>query len=38
VGDPQGDQIRIMTGIAAGDIVATTNQLDLYDGAQVSGK
>jgi multidrug efflux pump subunit AcrA (membrane-fusion protein) len=35
-GEATSDQIRILTGINAGEIVATTNQLELFDGAIVS--
>ncbi len=39
VHDPgQGDLIRVLTGVADGDIVATSNQIDLYDGAVVATK
>ncbi len=38
VGEASGDTIRILTGIAAGEIVATDNQAELFDGAAVSGK
>ena len=37
-GDTDGDMIRIVSGIAAGETVATSNQLDLFDGAQVVNK
>lgn len=32
----QGDMVRILTGIAEGERVATSNLADLYDGAQVT--
>lgn len=35
-GEVNGDQIRIVSGIASGDIVATTNQAALFDGAAVN--
>lgn len=35
VGDPDGDSIRILSGVAAGDVVATSNRSELYDGAVV---
>jgi multidrug efflux pump subunit AcrA (membrane-fusion protein) len=35
-GETDGDQIRILSGLAAGDVVATTNEGALYDGAPVS--
>jgi RND family efflux transporter MFP subunit len=38
VGDTDGDLIRIATGIAGGEIVATNNQAELFDGAVVSTK
>jgi multidrug efflux pump subunit AcrA (membrane-fusion protein) len=38
VGPAQGDLIRILTGIAEGETVATSNQIDLYDGAVVTDK
>jgi len=36
VGDPDGDLIRIASGLAAGERVATNNQIELYDGAPVT--
>jgi multidrug efflux pump subunit AcrA (membrane-fusion protein) len=36
VGDTSGDAIRVLTGIAAGDVVATSNRSELYDGAPVA--
>ena len=38
VGDPDGDNVRILSGIAAGDVAATTNQIELFDGAIVTTK
>ncbi len=38
VGDLDGDNIRILSGITAGEAVATTNQIELFDGALVSQK
>jgi multidrug efflux pump subunit AcrA (membrane-fusion protein) len=35
VGDTDGDLIRVSTGIAGGEIVATNNQNELFDGAAV---
>jgi multidrug efflux pump subunit AcrA (membrane-fusion protein) len=35
-GEATGDQIRIMTGINAGEVVATSSQLELFDGAAVT--
>jgi multidrug efflux pump subunit AcrA (membrane-fusion protein) len=37
-GETSSNQIRIVSGIADGEIVATSNQADLYDGAPVAGK
>jgi multidrug efflux pump subunit AcrA (membrane-fusion protein) len=34
-GETDGDQIRIRNGVAAGDVVAISNQSALYDGAPV---
>jgi multidrug efflux pump subunit AcrA (membrane-fusion protein) len=36
VGDSHGAQVRILSGIAAGDIIALNHQYELYDGAAVS--
>jgi len=36
VGDAQGDLVRIMTGVADGETVATSGQVDLYDGVPVA--
>jgi len=36
VGEPDGDSIRILSGVAAGDVVATSNRSELYDGAVVT--
>ena len=38
VGDPDGDNIRILSGIAANDVVAVSNQIELFDGAVVTPK
>ncbi len=38
IGDVSGDMIRIVTGIAPGDVVATSNQSDLFEGAPVTTK
>ena len=38
VGDVSGDSIRVLTGIAEGDMVATSNRAELFDGAQVTQK
>ena len=38
VGDPDGDVVRIASGLAAGDKVATSNIVELYDGAPVNAK
>lgn len=35
VGEADGDSIRILSGVAAGDLVATSNRSELYDGASV---
>jgi multidrug efflux pump subunit AcrA (membrane-fusion protein) len=35
-GEADGDQVRILSGLTAGDVVATTNMGALYDGAPVS--
>ena len=35
IGDATGDTIRIVSGIAAGDIVATNRQNELFEGAPV---
>jgi multidrug efflux pump subunit AcrA (membrane-fusion protein) len=35
-GDADGDRIRILSGLAASETVATTNQSALYDGAPVT--
>jgi len=36
VGEATGDLIRIMSGIAEGETVATNNQVELFDGAPVT--
>ncbi len=38
VGDQSGDSVRILSGIADGDVVATSNRTELFDGAQVTQK
>jgi multidrug efflux pump subunit AcrA (membrane-fusion protein) len=38
VGNTQGDSVRILSGISRGEVVATTNQMELYDGAAVTSK
>ncbi len=35
VGDPDGDSIRILSGVATGDVVATSNRSELFDGVSV---
>ena len=35
-GEPEGDQLRIMTGLTGNETVATSHQSDLYDGAPVT--
>jgi multidrug efflux pump subunit AcrA (membrane-fusion protein) len=36
VGEPDGDSIRILSGVAAGDVVATSNRAELFDGVPVT--
>lgn len=36
VGGQQGDAVRVLTGVADGETVATSNQIDLFDGASVT--
>jgi multidrug efflux pump subunit AcrA (membrane-fusion protein) len=36
IGDTDGNQVRVLSGLAAGDIVATSNLTALYDGAPVT--
>ena len=36
IGDAEGDQIRILSGLNANETVATNNQAELFDGAAVS--
>ncbi|HWE48743.1 MAG TPA: efflux RND transporter periplasmic adaptor subunit [Bryobacteraceae bacterium] len=36
VGGTDGDAVRILSGVAPGDVVATSNRAELYDGAPVS--
>jgi len=38
IGESAGDLVRILSGIAAGDLVATNNQVELFDGAPVVSK
>jgi len=38
VGESTGDMVRILSGVAAGEVVATNNQVELFDGAPVTGK
>jgi membrane fusion protein (multidrug efflux system) len=38
VGEQEGDMIRVLNGIAAGDVVITNNLEQLYDGAKVIKK
>lgn len=38
VGEATGDLVRIMSGIAEGETVATNNQVELFDGAPVTSK
>jgi multidrug efflux pump subunit AcrA (membrane-fusion protein) len=38
MGESVGDLVRILSGIAAGDMVATDNQVELFDGAPVVSK
>jgi multidrug efflux pump subunit AcrA (membrane-fusion protein) len=38
VGEPDGDSIRILSGVAAGDVVATSNRAELFDGVPVSAQ
>ena len=35
VGETAGDAVRVLTGVAAGEVVATSNRAELYDGAPV---
>ncbi|HYA16894.1 MAG TPA: efflux RND transporter periplasmic adaptor subunit [Bryobacteraceae bacterium] len=36
LGDTDGDMVRLLTGVSAGETVATSNQIDLYDGALIT--
>jgi multidrug efflux pump subunit AcrA (membrane-fusion protein) len=36
VGGSDGDLIRVLTGVTAGDVVAISNQIELFDGAAVT--
>jgi len=38
VGDTEGDAVRVLGGIAGGEVVAVTNLSELYDGAAVAPK
>ncbi len=38
IGDAEGDQVRITSGLAGGETVAATHQGDLFDGAAVEAK
>jgi membrane fusion protein (multidrug efflux system) len=38
IGDTDGDQVRIMTGLNASETVALNNQAELFDGAAVNTK
>jgi multidrug efflux pump subunit AcrA (membrane-fusion protein) len=38
IGEPAGDAIRVVSGIASGEVVATNNQTELFDGAPVTSK
>jgi len=38
VGESTGDMVRIMSGIADGEVVATNNQVELFDGAPVTAE
>jgi hypothetical protein len=38
VGDVDGDQIRIASGLSGNETVATSHQLELFDGAPVQGR
>jgi len=35
-GDAQGDEVRILSGLAGGEAVVLNNQADLYDGAAIN--
>jgi len=35
VGESDGDLVRVMSGVNAGEVVATNNQVELFDGAPV---
>ncbi|HVW87673.1 MAG TPA: efflux RND transporter periplasmic adaptor subunit [Bryobacteraceae bacterium] len=36
VGDTDGDSVRVLSGLSGGDVVATNNQNELYEGAPVT--
>jgi multidrug efflux pump subunit AcrA (membrane-fusion protein) len=36
VGESDGDMVRVLNGVTAGEVIATNNQTDLFDGAAVS--
>jgi multidrug efflux pump subunit AcrA (membrane-fusion protein) len=38
VGETQGDMTRVLSGVAEGETVATSNQIDLYDGAVIEAR
>jgi multidrug efflux pump subunit AcrA (membrane-fusion protein) len=38
VGNTEGDLVRILSGISAGDVIATSNLTELYDGSPVATK
>jgi class 3 adenylate cyclase len=38
IGDAKDNAIRIVSGIAAGEVVALNNQNELFDGAAVAAK
>ena len=38
VGNTEGDLVRILSGISAGDVLATSNLTELYDGSPVTTK
>jgi hypothetical protein len=38
IGEASGDMVRIMSGISDGEVAATSNQIDLFDGAAAGTK
>jgi multidrug resistance efflux pump len=38
IGEVAGDSIRVVSGIGSGEVVATSNQTELFDGAPVTSK